>query len=441
MASTRVDPGAAARAALAAVAIILASAGTSRADTPLEAFRKDWDAAAKLAKDADRHPAQVVALGKLAKATTVEAAQAALRIALEPSPHWTVPDAAMQALASLEGDAVRTWIAAEARGSDSGARRALLLAVVATWPVAVAKATLVPALRDGDPAAVAAAVDGLARIREKETVATLIRALREARLPRTRDDVVLALFRLTGKPFHDPVEWETWWTAEHATFELERVDPGPREQPELSVPRTTSDGTGLYERITSERVIFVIDLSRSMTAEGPVHAADGKVAKDRPVLSRLAYVRRELVAAIEAQLGPAVRFNVIAFGTTVHPWKPQLVEATPDNKKAVTAWLAGLEVEDDTSSYDALAAAFTDRAADTIYFLSDGFPTRGLYTHADSILGEVRKWNVTRKVRLHTIAYLVGDASTRTYHEDKRVARDFMRRLAAESGGRFRRFD
>jgi hypothetical protein len=63
--------------------------------------------------------------------------------------------------------------------------------------------------------------------------------------------------------------------------------------------------------------------------------------------------------------------------------------------------------------------------ADTIFFLSDGQPTRGDVLDPNRILAEVKRWNLLRRVKVHTVGVGQGhDAS-------------FMRALADSSGGTY----
>ena len=60
--------------------------------------------------------------------------------------------------------------------------------------------------------------------------------------------------------------------------------------------------------------------------------------------------------------------------------------------------------------------------ADTIFFLSDGQPTAGLYVDASDILRAVREANRLRKMVIHTIG--IGEHQL-----------ELMTRLAHENGG------
>lgn len=65
--------------------------------------------------------------------------------------------------------------------------------------------------------------------------------------------------------------------------------------------------------------------------------------------------------------------------------------------------------------------AFTDPEVDTIYLLTDGYPSVGTIVDGNQLADEVRRWNRLRGIRIHTIA--LGGKS------------DFLERLAKDSGG------
>ncbi len=71
--------------------------------------------------------------------------------------------------------------------------------------------------------------------------------------------------------------------------------------------------------------------------------------------------------------------------------------------------------------------------------LSDGLPTAGKATVPEQILARVRALNRLRRVRIHTIALLLGaqpDAERGGVGETADMT-DFMRRLAEQNGGIF----
>jgi hypothetical protein len=94
-------------------------------------------------------------------------------------------------------------------------------------------------------------------------------------------------------------------------------------------------------------------------------------------------------------------------------------------------------LEDETNIHGALRAAVglherptlaadLDPIPDTIYFLTDGTPTRGEITETETLLSWMRDVNRFAKVDLHVIA--MGNVG---------VDLPFLQRLAAENGGEF----
>jgi hypothetical protein len=90
-----------------------------------------------------------------------------------------------------------------------------------------------------------------------------------------------------------------------------------------------------------------------------------------------------------------------------------------------------------TNTYGALEAAFSDKAVDTIYFLSDGNPTTGTTVNHQEILTAVRRWNQGRNVHIYTIGLLVGKYG----NEDHEKLKSFLKSLASQNGGECRVFE
>jgi hypothetical protein len=74
--------------------------------------------------------------------------------------------------------------------------------------------------------------------------------------------------------------------------------------------------------------------------------------------------------------------------------------------------------------YDTLEFALQDREVDTIFILSDGYPSAGRYVDTDSILREIKVLNRSRGVSINGIAF--GEQS------------HLLERLAAENNGEYK---
>ena len=118
-----------------------------------------------------------------------------------------------------------------------------------------------------------------------------------------------------------------------------------------------------------------------------------------------------------------------------------MVDATNKMRGEAAEWVDRLDLAGETNIMGALDAALGDRAADTIYFLSDGSPSTGRITNTVEILGEVKKMNGTRSVEINTIALLGGDGKLYKLTESKPLARDFLQKLAEQNGGTYQAFE
>jgi hypothetical protein len=98
---------------------------------------------------------------------------------------------------------------------------------------------------------------------------------------------------------------------------------------------------------------------------------------------------------------------------------------TANVKKAI-GWLDKQEAKGWGAFSDAFEALLGEEI-DTVYFLSDGRPSRGRYDRDFRLLQELGPWNRFRQVVIHTV--LAGRGK-----DDRR----FLEDLAAQTGGMFR---
>ena len=74
------------------------------------------------------------------------------------------------------------------------------------------------------------------------------------------------------------------------------------------------------------------------------------------------------------------RFNILAFASSIRPFRAGLVPATEDVREAAVVWLDGLKASGGTNIGDTLQAAIGSQAqgrSRTVVFLTDGRPTVG----------------------------------------------------------------
>ena len=136
------------------------------------------------------------------------------------------------------------------------------------------------------------------------------------------------------------------------------------------------------------------------------------------------------------KLDPRARFNLVFFSAEVRPWRDGLVPAATHQQAGVNA-VDAAGIDGETNIFGALRAGFglhgvptlaadLDRVPDTLFFLTDGTPTRGEITDVETILSWVRDFNRFAKVELNVIA--MGSLG---------LDLPFLRRMAAENTGFF----
>ena len=273
---------------------------------------------------------------------------------------------------------------------------------------------LLEALGDKDPAVKAAALKGVQLYRETRMIGPLIdfMAAEEGRL---KGDAYRLLVGLTGQNFGLQVDdWKKWWEIEKERFKFAQADQGGKTQ----VRVRDADYYGI--EIFSDRVCFIIDCSSSMTAK----ARDPETKQES---TRIALAKKELLKAIE-KLKSGVQINIMHFHTSVASMAKQLTPLTPAGRAQAVRFVRNLATGTGTNIYDSLSEAIKDERVDTIFLLSDGAPTRGRFTDAGTILGEIRIQNAVRNVTINTIAVGsdLGEGMI-----------SFMKRLAAENSGSF----
>lgn len=255
-----------------------------------------------------------------------------------------------------------------------------------------------------------ATVEVLAAMRSRDAVLPLIERLDLETERRIRDAIAGALFNLTGQNLYDnSVTWRLWWRENGSTFAV------PDEIPVMPERSAGGTGAGFYGiPVATERVVFVIDQSGSMSA-----MAQATETYKEKELNRLDVAIRETLGAL-AKLDKRAMVNFIMFHSTIHPWKDQLQRLGP-NRKELTSRLESQQPTGGTNIYDALEIALRMRDVDTIFLLSDGSPGSGKFVATDDILRAIRRENQTRRIAIHCVS--IGMESR------------LLRQLAEQNGG------
>ncbi|GEM_PF-1627981 len=381
---------------------------------------------------------------------------------------WEVRVGAVEALAEIESeDGVVEALEDALKDREPPVRIAALSSLV-THEAKKARKGILACLEDDEWEVRVAALEAIEALGFKDvaTFDALIEAMQKEE-GRLCDDFDMLLEALTGKSYYgDPSLWKDWWKANREKYEARERGEGPDPAAEPDLPRppkahkgpqVTASFYGIETK--SHNIIFILDVSGSMnekanlknipTGKGPVvtgsgHKPDsGPDPGDRPQGdTRLEVLQWQLKRSIK-MLPTKATFNVIFYSDKFEVWSPEMIRATPANKRKVFDYIDQQSAAGRTNIFDALEKAFQIATsgprmggagdpryasnvggADTFYLLSDGSPNTGRIPKPEDIIAEVRKINKLRKVVIHTVA--VGGGFNRS----------FMERLARDNGGK-----
>lgn len=135
------------------------------------------------------------------------------------------------------------------------------------------------------------------------------------------------------------------------------------------------------KEIIGKDIVLVADTSGSMQGD------------------KIVQTKKALKYIVDA-LSPADKFSIVQFATDVESFKPQVVAATPENKKAAAAFIDDLEARGGTNISDAMHTGLTmlnqvsDRPAYCV-LMTDGEPTVG-ETNVSTLLKSIAPKRDTR---------------------------------------------
>jgi len=232
-----------------------------------------------------------------------------------------------------------------------------------------------------------------------------------------RGDVMRYLSSLAGHFVGpDSKDWAAWWQKVQADFEFPNIPPSAIiatvegqtlvESDYVRWGKTQFYGLPVYAR----KVVFVLDASSSML-QG----------------TRMNDAKTQLITSIN-ELDENYHFNIIVYNQTVGAWQRQLIQATESARKNAARYIASIQPQAATATYDALEAAFSHPELEAIYLVTDGVPTTGKVIHLEAIIKAVSEQNQTRRVTL----YVIGIQPEGPFEE-------FLKALAEKNFGTYRR--
>ena len=308
-------------------------------------------------------------------------------------------------------DAWRTELLQHANGKGAPLRAAALQLLATTQAGADQEALVAAAAGNLTHKAWvvrAAAIDLLRALRAPAGVPLLFERL-EQEQGRLQKDVTAALQDLTALQFPTTEAWRNWWQKEGATFRVVAKKQPNDERGDRRGDAKPTTASYWNLPVTSDRIVFVVDTSGSMTQ--PFGTGDD---------TRLDEAKRQLVRVLGLMPGKA-KANVVVFSDEAKAFAEALQSLDERKKKAAEGFTQALTARGSTNVHAGLRAAFADAEVDTIFLLTDGQPSSGPIVDQDALLREVAAWNLGRNVRIHTVA--IGGRSR------------FLEQLAAQSGG------
>jgi hypothetical protein len=304
----------------------------------------------------------------------------------------------------------------------------------------------------------------------------------------TREQILDTLVVLTAQgPGNTATAWRAWLKQSGGPYLRGEVRLGQgkaefrkREADDENNKNNKNKGTtaGTYFGIPQDGkdILYVFDASMSMRRAGDGsdrgrRGAGGRGFEPNPdVESRWDLCKKELHAALD-KLTPAKTFNLVGFADKLQVFSQKMLRATPKNIARAHQWIDRVRLEFQTNIHDALELSFyiagrgaKDRyypvVVDTIFFLSDGAPTRPINPNGQvppagqgpriqrddvrQILAAVRRWNPLGRIVVHTIGLGLGLNDGRMGRRRRgggqgggQGARSFLKRLAEQNDGRF----
>lgn len=252
------------------------------------------------------------------------------------------------------------------------------------------------------------------------------------------------LVGMTGAVFaaDQPEKWREFWEKEK-----DRIEVTKKRDPVASGGGTVVAGNFCGIPVQGTRVVFIVDLSRSMT--WPMDEVDAAGKKKRSV--RIDFAKRELHRAIDA-ISPNAQFGLVTFNGNpkCEVWKKELVPANEKNRESFKKYVDDFRPDGGTNLWSGLEEALKIKSLvygnrytsniDELFILSDGAPSVGDVTDPVEILRLVQECNKFSNVRINTI--FISSATPEEFRrQEPRMSitpQELMRRMAEQNGGKFK---
>ena len=316
------------------------------------------------------------------------------------------------------------------------------------------------------------AVLTLEKSMQREAIGPLI-TLYEKLTKKKRRDVLYyqiadSLWLLTGQDFELIEDWWKWWEPIQNNFDPKETDTGGTTRVDKK-RRGEDDADFIGVPIRSKNICFVLDTSGSMKyvhkddipglaradgSDGGQGSGGGGTTPENQRLARfwtrMEMAKRALVMAVRG-IKSSTLFNVVYFDAKAELYKKRAIKASGGGKKAVikdledrvTRFFNDVQNRQDarrtTHTMDALVKAFnSDPKTNTIYFLSDGLPSKDGKTQDPTgpILDKVFDMNKFRKIKIHTFGFYPRTQGGQPM-PGLEEAKKWLKKLAERTGGTY----
>jgi hypothetical protein len=321
-----------------------------------------------------------------------------------------------------------------------------------------------------------AALDYFGRLADRSTLPLLVERL-DDETGRLRQEVVETLKAVSGKDYgRDVAKWRAYAAAgEKAAEEAGKkpADPaaGGGGSRAVATGAPPVEPTYYGQKVYSDRVVFIIDVSLSMNEEmvvdrdmiiretgavvsggdnpGGEGSKPDKEAEKKDddgvipiewwkIRTRMDFARSQLKYVVST-LKRDQRFDIVWFSDSIKAWQGGMVPALPATKWKAVQWLDELKCEAGTNTWGGLMKGLNlvgrggadenyTRGADTLYFMSDGAPSVGDIKDPEQIVAAIERIHKVRRVKVNVVQ--IGTSPL-----------PFMKRLASVTGGDYKFFN
>ncbi len=298
-----------------------------------------------------------------------------------------------------EAPAFTEWLGVLCAREDADVRFTAFGAL-ASLDIALHHMLLASGARDPDARIVKSSIETLLAWNDKRAIPALFAQLGDK--PSEVDDEILpALFQMTGKRIHLKARWEAWWRSVGDEFAILSDDEYDDLVKKIVAARSVSQygPSGSFFGLVPQRdsVVFLIDVSGSMNATHASVYSDDMFLPGTYRKTRLDVVKEQVVHALQGIGGR--EFDIVTFNSGVTRWSPRGSASFPTHEQALSsavAYVGKLVPFGGTAMHAGLQTALSMDIAAEIFLLSDGSPSVGV-TSENKIVGDVRRWNKKRK--------------------------------------------